>query len=360
MKMALAALICLHGLIHLFGFLKAYGLGEFPMLTENYSRIHGLIWLLASVLFLLALFFLFMNPGVWPWLGLLAVILSQILIALSWSDAKHGSWINLLLFMVVISHIAENRFNARVENEVRQLFAEQEESLKLPDYSTGMRYLPPAVENWIQRSGFTGDHEIRKVHLKQSGKMRTSPGGRWMQFTAEQWFSLKEPGFVWKTRVKMIGPIFLSGRDRLISGNGSMDILLASVIPVVREKDDPKIDQGTKIRFMAEICWFPPAAREPYLHWEPLENNSARASFSEDRSISGVFQFNSSGEMISFQAERYMGSGENARKQTWKVNNSSYAEFGKVRIPDKSEVFWVLEEGEFHWLSLEITEISYE
>ena len=50
-RMAFSAIIGLHGLIHLLGFVKAFDLGEIRELTQPVSRTMGILWLLSASLF---------------------------------------------------------------------------------------------------------------------------------------------------------------------------------------------------------------------------------------------------------------------------------------------------------------------
>jgi hypothetical protein len=359
MKASFALLVGLHGLIHLMGFLKAFGWGKFPMLTEQFSRIHGLFWLLTTLLFLLTLTLYLLGQTTWPWIALGAVTLSQVLVIISWPDAKHGTWANAVILLVAVVAMAENQFNQRLKAEVSELFELQKAMEGTYAAAQVSENRPPVVEQWLSRSGVTDFPEIRTVYLRQRGEMRTKPDGKWMPFTAEQWFSVKHPGFVWKTRVDMAGPVFLTGRDKYISGEGAMDISLLSLIPVAKATGDPKIDQASGIRYLAEICWFPVAAREPYVVWERMGERSAKATFRSKPEITGLFNFDGDGDMVSFEAERYRGSGEEATLETWTVKNTSHAEFNGLRIPDQSQVYWATADGEFHWLTLEITKIHF-
>ena len=359
MKTAFAILMGLHGLIHLMGFAKAFGWGDLPMLTDEFSRSHGLAWLLAAFLFLLSLSLFLMGQPSWPWIAIAGVILSQVLVVISWADAKHGTWLNLIILLTGVVALAKNSFDKKVSSEVTLLFQEQKkgenEALDPPPAAKW----PPVVERWIRRSGALEYREVKAVYLRQSGNMRTKPGGKWMPFTAEQWFSVKKPGFVWKTRVHMGGPLHLSGRDKFIGGKGTMDISLLSLFPVVRASGDPKIDQASGIRYLAEICWFPTAAREGFLTWEPMGEFTAKATFMTHPEITGIFTYDEDGNVVSFEALRYKDSGENAQMEKWRVRNTSHKNIGGLRIPQKSKVYWGTEEGEFHWLSLEIEEIRY-
>ncbi len=317
------------------------------------------MWGLATLLFLLTLSLYILGRTSWPWIALLGVLLSQVLLIISWTDARHGTWLNLVILLVAIVALAKNNFDKKVSAEVATLYRTQEGIEKVAVTPAAVAKYPPVVERWLSRSGAMDFRNVEAVYLKQKGKMRTKPEGNWMPFKAEQWFSVKEPGFVWKTRVKMSGPLYLSGRDTFISGKGSMDISLSSLIPLIRATGDPKIDQASGIRYLAEICWFPTAGLEEYLIWEPQGANTAKAIFKPNPEISGVFAFDEDGNTVSFEAMRYRGSGGNGYLEKWMVRNSSHQNLGGLSIPEKSEVYWATADGEFHWLSLEITEIKY-
>lgn len=106
-KIIFSFVIVVHGLIHLLGFVKAYDLAPVEQLTEEISKIMGIVWLLTSVLFLITTFLYFTQNDVWWIVGLAAVIISQVLIFLSWSDAKAGSIANIIIAIPIIIAIAE-------------------------------------------------------------------------------------------------------------------------------------------------------------------------------------------------------------------------------------------------------------
>lgn len=106
-KIIISFVMVVHGLIHLLGFVKAYELASVEQLTENISKTVGLIWLLASILFLVAVFLYFTQSNVWWIVGSAAVIISQVLIMLSWSDAKAGTIANVIIAIPIMMAIAE-------------------------------------------------------------------------------------------------------------------------------------------------------------------------------------------------------------------------------------------------------------
>lgn len=102
MKTAFIIFIVLHGLIHLLGFLKAFDLVEVKELKMPITKLSGIIWLLTSILFLVTAFLFHISSGIYIWLGLTAVILSQTLIWRDWEDARYGSIPNLFFAVILI------------------------------------------------------------------------------------------------------------------------------------------------------------------------------------------------------------------------------------------------------------------
>jgi len=100
------AVVCLlHGLIHLLGFLKAYNLAEIEALKHPLSKPAGILWLIACLLFLAAdIAFLLAVTGWWLVMAV-AVVLSQVLIISSWTDAKFGNFGNILLTAGIVLYL---------------------------------------------------------------------------------------------------------------------------------------------------------------------------------------------------------------------------------------------------------------
>lgn len=77
MKVSFAVLITGHGLIHLMGAAKAFGLAKLPQLTGPISKPMGLLWLSAAILQFATVAMLYGWPRWWWLAGALAVIVSQ-------------------------------------------------------------------------------------------------------------------------------------------------------------------------------------------------------------------------------------------------------------------------------------------
>lgn len=356
MRIFIALLVLLHATIHLIGLVKALNPEAIPQLTRNISKTEGYFWLLTSLLLLLAFFLMAFKKDWWPAIAITGVVLSQFLISLNWEDARFGTLANLLILAVALSSLGNSRFEAMVQQETSLIFTENKEDRPLQEISS----LPPIVQKWLKNTGATDQKIIKNVQLEQKGKMRTKPNGKWMSFSAVQVFNVREPAFVWKTRVAAFPGVYLTGRDKLQNAEGAMLIKLFSLFKVVNEKGNIPVNTGSLLRFLGELCWFPSAALRPYLKWENLSSTSAKAFLKhEGLEVEGVFKFSLQGELLSFEAERFHGAGEKAQKEKWLIQIEEHQNYDGIKVPSKCKVTWKLPQGDFHWMTLKVTTLRY-
>ena len=270
------------------------------------------------------------------------------------------SIIAIILFLIVaITTIARMFFKKNAEKQIISLLKDIDiERLKTID-NDDIKNLPFPVKNWLLNSNIIGKEAIKTVRLRQEGRMRTTKNGNWMSTTAEQYFAVDEPGFVWTADVKMAPFVHLSGIDTFQLGKGRMKIKILSLFPVVNS-EGPEIDSGAMMRYLAEMMWFPSAALNPYIKWKEMDGNSAKATMTyEGISVSGIFYFNENGDIIRFIGKRYREVNGKYILCDWGGINKEFKEFEGVRIPSKSNVTWFEEGGEFKWFEIELAELQY-
>lgn len=354
-----ALLILIHGLIHFMGFSKAFGYGNIQQLTKHISRPVGVLWLSAALLFIVSAILFSFKKDSWWMFGMPAVLISQILIILNWHDAKYGTVINVIVFFVCIVGYAEWDFNRMVKKEVKTLL---NQPFKQPGIVSEemINAVPPVVQKWMRHSGVVGKPFIQTVRLKQKGMMLTKPGGKWMDFTAEQYFSTGKPAFNWQVKVNVMPLIYLTGRDKYENGKGEMLIRLLFLKTIVDSKGTPEIDQGTLLRYLSEMTWFPSAALSDYITWEGIDEHSAKATMSyNSTTASGIFYFNEQYDVSGFEAMRYGEFDGKSSLEKWLIGSKDFKVLDGVRVPGKSEVTWKLKEGDFTWLKLELLTVEY-
>jgi hypothetical protein len=341
------------------GFVKGFALAPVEQLMQNISKPAGVLWLACAALFLLSAVLFLLKIDVWWMIGIAAVMLSQILIIISWSDAKAGTIANVIILAGAILAYGNWSFLKTAREEMRAfspVFKSEKVEIITESHPA---HIPPVVQKWLQRSGIIGKNLFQNAHIKQRGQMRTSPDGSWMPFTSEQHFTSEKPGFFWTADV---GSAFMNfkGRDKYTDGHGHMLIKAYSLVPVVNSSG-AEIDQGTLLRFMAESVWLPNVALHPYITWEQLDSTRAKATMTyAGTTASGIFTFTPDGDMQSFDAKRYYDRKTGATLEDWHVEAKAFKSFNGIRIPSQSAVTWRLKDGDFHWLDMEIMDVKYE
>ncbi len=359
--------ILMHGFVHLIGFVKEWNIGRVTRLSGKtllplspvISRVAGVLWLIAALGFALsACGWLFRKEWWWA-VAFCCVILSQLLIIIYWKDAGKGTIVNAILLVMAVAGFAEWSFDKKVNGEIRAFIERggSGQNITVPGDVSGS--VPPVIVRWLERAGVTGKEMPGEVALSQEGEMRIRPEGPWMDVTACQYFTIRKPGFIWKANVRGSPLIRFSGRDRYADGRGDMLIRLYSLITVA-DASGPETDQGTLVRYLSEIIWFPHAALQDYISWEQTGPLSARATMSHGGiTASGLFRFSEQGDPVSFEAERYYERQGEYSLETWFIRMDEHREMDGVRIPVRAEVTWKPESGDFTWYRPEITGLRY-
>jgi len=350
--------LLLHGLIHLMGFAKAFKYAEVSQLTGSFTKTAGLFWLGAALLITVSAVLFFLKNEVWWMVAVPAVLLSQILIFGQWRDAKFGTVANALALIGIVLAYGQWSFNSMVNKELAAFLPKEMPAATVLTRDM-LTPLPPVVQKWLERSGVVGKPVVHTAHIRQRGDMLTKPGGNRMPFEAEQWNTVHQPGFIWRTTMQAAPGIAVVGRDKYVGGRGNMLIKLLALVPIADAKG-PETDQGSLLRTLAEICWMPGAALRDYIRWEQPDSLSAKATMTHGGiTASGIFRFDISGDMVSFEARRYYDRKDGPTLENWLVTNTGFGEFEGIRMPVKSAVTWKLAGGDFTWLQLEIVGVEY-
>ncbi|MBW7913627.1 MAG: hypothetical protein H3C54_08025, partial [Taibaiella sp.] len=211
---------------------------------------------------------------------------------------------------------------------------------------------------WLRSSGVAGKPLPYNLRLKQTGKMRTAPSQAWMKVEAEQYFNIEEPAFVWQVHTRMKG-MPVNGRDKYVDGKGSMLITASGLIRIV-DAGGMEINQGSMLRYIGELCWFPAAVLSKYISWEEIDEHHAKMTMEyEGLKAEGVCTIDDKGRLTRFEAKRYMGSGKDAVLNDWYAECLEWEEMDGVVVPVKGTVNWKLKEGPFDYYHYIITELEY-
>ena len=168
--------------------------------------------------------------------------------------------------------------------------------------------LPPVVQYYLvktlpdmDKNNVASVKRVKSLKLKQKGTIRMDQ--HWVPFTATQFFSaaLENIGFVWDATVFMAEPIptyFSSAvhldlaflvQDTYVRGKGLLEARLLGVVPVAHLENNPDINAGELMRWLAESLMFPTVllpTHEGGVKWSPaadMDPLKARLSIGDPR-----------------------------------------------------------------------------
>jgi len=252
------------------------------------------------------------------------------------------------------------RFKANTNEQVRTLFAgaEQKEQVVTPEMLEG---LPQPVQRYLHYSGVVGKPLVSTVRLKQQGRIRQDESSPWMPLKAEEYYTVSPPTFVWQAGARVAGIPLMRIRDSYVAGTGRMFITAGGLF-TVGDMQGAEMDQGSMMRYLNEMMWFPSAFLSDYITWEAIDDNSARVLMTgHGRQISAVITFDDRGRLTNFTGERYRDNGDGTSDLVlWSTPVTAYGEFGGISIPVQGRGVWHLESGDLTYIELDILEVEYD
>jgi hypothetical protein len=208
--------------------------------------------------------------------------------------------------------------------------------------------------------GVLGSAIPREVQIWQSGRIKTSEGGKWRPLTAEQTFFSDPPGFVWSARASFAGLLRVEVEDSYRNGVGGLDV---KALPGVRlsSATGSDVDRGALLRFLAELVWMPAAMLAPYISWELVGDHTARATI-VDHGLTehAEFHFGEDGLVTRITAIRHKDAGTTrSALWPWVAMVSAYRRLaGGVLVPSRARVLWLLNGRAFGYFEAEVTKVG--
>jgi len=267
---------------------------------------------------------------------------------------------SLIILAILLINIDIQLFNRKVNNDLKTLAARNLETQNGLITEEDIKLLPEPVQRYLRYTQVIGTSRIGTVKLQQKGYIRQAPDQPWAPFVAEQYCTTNPPSFVWIASMKAFPLLSIKARDMYLEGKGNMYVKLPPFVTIADARG-PEIDQGSLLRYLGEIVWFPTAYLSEYIQWEPIDNSSARIIMNyQGMKLPATAYFNEAGEMTSFVARRYAAMNGGYQLEDWAVTMAEYQEFNGIRIPTKAEIIWKLSSGDFSPIKLEVTELVYD
>lgn len=353
MRIFLLTLIALHGLIHLMGFAKAFDFGTFTQLSKEISKPMGVFWLTAFLLFLSSAILFFLKKEEWWIIGIIAVIISQILIFTVWNDAKFGTIANIIIFCAIILNYGSYRFEKSYQKDVKENL---QRTNMLPTellIEQDLLPLPEPVQRYLKYTGVVNKPKPNNMRIVFEGQMREK-GKDFFPFTCEQYNFFDEPTRLFFMKAKMKGFI-VPGYHKYSNASALMDIRLFGFFPVVK-KAGKDMNQAETVTLFNDMCLMAPATLiDKRITWQAIDSNSAKATFTNHSiTISAILYFNEEGQLIDF-----ISKDRDVNNYPFSTPVSNYKNKNGLNIMTYGETIWHYPDGKFVYGKFDLKDVEY-
>lgn len=362
MKALFSALVFIHGVIHLLGFVKAFKLADVRRLSADISKTAGFFWLVASTLFIASSGLLLFNSRIW-WIPLLAaIILSQILITRSWSEAKFGTVSNVMIFIpVLLAFIGTlpSSLHSRYRAEVQvRLSPFPEREVVSPE---SVSRLPVPVRKYLEYTGVVGKPAVTNFRAVFDGVMRNKRNGNWAEISSRQYDFLNEPARFVYSRSSVFG-IPLYGFSRYSTEGVGVDLKLADIVSVADGRGN-KVRRDQAVMMLNDMCAMAPSMLvDSSVKWEGIDSLTARAKFScYGDTVSAILHFNGKGELINFVSKDrlFSADGKTCVGCRWSTSFSDYGKLDGNLVAKRADAIWRTPAGNLKYAKFHLREIEY-
>ena len=357
MRIAILVLFTIHGLIHLMGFAKAFQYAEMKQLTIAISKPVGVMWLMATLLFITSAILFLLKKDYWVIFSIAAVVISQIVIILSWQDAKFGTIVNVIILIASIIGYGTWSYYNKYQNDVKTNLQQKEYFQNSLLTEMDIQQLPEQVKKYLRYTGSIGKPKVNNFKIEFTGKIRKDEQSEWMPFTCEQYNFMETPTRLFFMKAAMKGlPIGVYHCFK--NGVAFMDIRLFSLFKV-QYQDGAEMNLSETVTFFNDMCVVaPPTLIDKRIKWLEVEENKVKASFTNNSiTVSAWLYFNNKGELINFISDdRYASAG---KQFPWATPLKYYHEINGYRLMGSAETIYSYPDRDLVYGTFKLITIKY-
>jgi hypothetical protein len=356
LKIILVFITVIHGLIHVMGFAKAYGYGNIAQLSKDISKPAGLLWLITAIVFMVAVLLFILKKESWPYVAVVAVVVSQILIITVWKDAKFGTIANVIVLFVAIAAWGSQQFESTFSNDVKSHLHKTSNIQADLLTETDIQYLPLPVQKYLRYCNVLNKPKVKNIRVVFDGEMRDK-GKDFFKFTSIQYNFFDEPTRLFFMKGKMYGTI-VPGYHRYQNATASMQIKLLGLFNVVNVKGIV-MNKAETVTVFNDMCLMAPAALiDKRIEWTALDSLSSKAKFTNgSNTITATLHFNEQGQLINFISDdRYA---IDMKQYRFSTPVKDYIQLNGRNIWKYGEAVWHYPDGEFVYGKFYLKSIEY-
>jgi hypothetical protein len=357
LKYFFAFIMLIHGLIHFIGFAKAYNYSNITQITKDISKPNGLVWFLVAILFVLATLLFLLKKESWPYIAIIAAIISQILIITVWKDAKFGTIANIIVLFGAISSYASYHFEITFKADVVRHMAQTNFIDNNLLAEADIVLLPIAIQKYIRYAGAINKPKVKNMKVVFDGEMRDK-GKDFFKFTSVQYNFFDDPTRLFFMKAKMYGAS-VPGYHCYQNATATMQIKLLGLFDVVNVKGT-EMNKAETVTLFNDMCLMAPAALiDKRIEWTAIDSLSTKATFINGvNKITATLYFNEQGQLINFISDdRYAIT--DMKQYRFSTPVKEYAVTNGINILKYGETIWHYPDGEFIYGKFTLKSIEY-
>lgn len=362
-RRAVAAIVVVHGTIHLLGVVEGFGWADVEALDEPIGSGWAVVWLVAALLMVSAGVRLGLGHRTWWHVGALAVVVSQVAIVSSWTDARVGTVANVLVLGAVV-HGRRCEGPGSLRASYRRLVAESvwtSEPAPVVSESDLVR-LPVVVAHYVRNCGAVGRERVTGFRARLHGRIRSGPDAAWMPFTAEQVNKVGlDPFRLFSMDATMAG-IPVDVLHTFLGPDARMQVRLLGALTMV-SASGPEMGRSETVTLFNDLCVMAPAALvDEHIEWRDIDGHSVQGTYTNGfETVTAVLVFDDHGDLVDFVSDdrsQASSDGSGFTRMRWSTPLGDYRDVGGRRSATTGEGRWHAPDGAFTYLELEIDEVD--
>ncbi|MBQ4819699.1 DUF6544 family protein [Aquimarina sp. MMG016] len=254
-----------------------------------------------------------------------------------------------IVVIVTIVFIGISSIQRNVNQEKNALFTSNNEDKLIS--KDDLDSFPDLMKNYLINVKVIGKPKYCNAVFSQKGKIRTNPEKDWLPFTATQYISSYNPGFIWNAKAF---PMLI--RDKYQEENGEVKISLLG-LKKIAQHSGPEVDQSSLGRYFGELIWFPIGFLDSDIFWEQLDTKTVKGVISKGGiKLEGHFIFDENGMIDSFKTKRY----RDTVLENFIGEVGKYKDYDGVLIPETMTAIWDLKDTRLEYFKADIIDYNLE
>lgn len=277
---------------------------------------------------------------------------------------KRKNMLTAIILTLLLAFIIMVFFNIPYSPTSTQFQKTISERLKTASNASGVfteediSHLPTPVQRYFHHCGYLGSPKMAYLKASLEDVDFIMSEDRILRIDYQQLNLVTRPERYALISSSLYGIPF-EGFDTLDNGKGGMRGTFAKIIPLFNQRGET-MDRACLVTWLAECLLVPDAALQGFVNWEPVDDTRAKATVTwEGVSVSGVFTFAETGELLDFRTSDRTAVGMDGKgtKADWSALFRHYHSVNGLLQPEVIQSVWHYEKGDCVYFNQNATPI---